>query len=471
MKLKETFKTILLTGLVISTLVLSSKIWFSEELWPEGYNSFLSTFFSFFGENNADSLDLAQVYYPKQILILKNDRSSVISTTHDKYEELNNLIKEHLKSAIIDGEITDSNDEEYKKACKKDSLFIGLYSFTSFEMLADSYNVPKKDALYDINHVKNILLSPNEDYKAYSLFVKNNKTGRVFKILVKKDITSLSNLTDIVLNKIPEGTVAASFAFENNFDKKNENETEKILLDSYMLINLSGLLVPDISSVNFMDFSNDDFEKIAGYFNVNKNTARRFTDTNNTVNLVENFGTLKFHTDGLLEYISMDSGINMEGDISSDYDAVKLAGEFTEGINNLFSLPENNSYVFAGVSEDSNRVYTVSFDILYKGVPVVLSRMLSGKETMSHPIEIKIQNGKIISYRQLFCGFKKTGVESSVPDMISVLDKFYTVYDIKNNPDVIIEDIYSVYNYDIKNNKATTGNAVLLSDGKVVMVK
>ena len=471
MKLKETFKTILLIGLVMSTLVLSSRIWFSEELWPEGYNSFLSGFFSFFGENNAESLDLAQVYYPKQILLFKNERSSIVSTTHDKYEELNNAIKDHLKSAITDGKIATSSDEEYKKACKSDCLFIGLYSSISFEMLADSYNAPKSDEIYDINHVKNILLSPREDYKGYSLFVKNNKTGRVFNISVEKDITSLQSLTDTVLNKISEGTVAASFAFENNFDKKNENETEKILLDSYMLINLSGLTVPDITSVNLMDFSNDAFDKIAHYFNVNTDTARRFTDTNNTVNFVENFGTLKFHNDGLLEYVSIDGGMELNGDISTDYDAVKLAGEFTEGINNLFSLPEYNSYVFAGVTENSDHVYTVSFDILYKGVPVVLSRNLSGKEIMSHPIEIKILNEKVISYRQLFCGFKKTGVESTVPDMISVLDKFYTVYDIKNNPEIYIDDIYSVYLYDTKNNKATSQNAVLLSDGKVVMVK
>ena len=42
MKLKEFIKTIILTGLVICSLVLSAKIWFSKELWPDGYNSFHS---------------------------------------------------------------------------------------------------------------------------------------------------------------------------------------------------------------------------------------------------------------------------------------------------------------------------------------------------------------------------------------------------------------------------------------------
>ena len=55
--------------------------------------------------------------------------------------------------------------------------------------------------------------------------------------------------------------------------------------------------------------------------------------------------------------------------------------------------------------------------------------------------------------------------------MISVLDKFYTVYDIKSNPEIIINDIYSIYHFDADNDTLKAGNGVLLSDGKVVIVK
>lgn len=475
MKIKETFKTIILTGLVISALVLSSKIWFSEELWPEGYNSFLSGIFSWFGRNDADSLDLSQIYYPKQILISKSNRSQIVSTTDDQYGNLDNILKNYIKTALLSGSIALSGDEEFKQASEGDYIFIGLYSFTSFEMLADYYGADITNTISEINHVKNIMLCPASDSTGFLVFVKNSETGKVYKISVSEDITSLVGMVDKILSKVNEGSIAASFAFESNFDKKNENESGKILLNSYMLINLNELTVPEISPVNLMDitndFSNESYEKIARYFNVNTTTARRFTDTDGAVNLIENFGTLKFHSDGLLEYTSIDSGIDLGTDISSNYDAVKLAGEFTEGISNLFSLPEDNSYVFAGVTEGENTIYTVNFDVLVKGVPVVFKRELSNKETLSHPIEIKIQNGKIISYKQLFCGFKVLGEKISVPNMISVMDNFYTVFDVKNNPDVIINDIYSIYNFDVSKSSAKPGNAVLLSNGKVVMVE
>lgn len=475
MKIKELFKTIILSGLVISALILSSKIWFSEELWPQGYNSFLHGIFSVFGKDDGESLDLSQIYYPKQLLLSKGERSEIISTTGDRYEELNSLLKGHLKSMLLSGKISASSDEEFKKACDSDFLFIGLYSFISFEMLADYYEAPVTDDISDINHVKNILFCPDSDNGGFTVFVKNLESEKIYKIAVEEDVSELDAQISKILSKVDEGTVAASFAFENNFDKKNENETGKILLDSYMLINLNELSVPDIAPVNLMDisnnFSNESYEQISRYFNVNTNTARRFTDTEGTVNLVENFGTLKFHPDGLLEYTAIDSGIDLGADISSNYDAVKLAGEFSEGVNNLFSLPENNSYVFAGVTESEGTVYTVSFDILYKGVPIVMSREIGSKETLNHPIEVKIQNGKIISYRQLFAGFTKDDGETLVPNMISVLDKFYTVYDVKKNSDVIINDIYSIYHYNVSDNTVEEGNAVLLSDGKVVMVR
>ncbi len=474
MKLKETIKTIILTGLVISALVLSFNIWFSEGLWPDGYNSFFSNLFSVFNDNKAESLDLSQIYYPKQIMVTDTDRSEIISTNHSRYEELNELLKGHIKTAVITGSIEDINDEEYKKACNEKGLFIGLYSYISFDMLADYYEAPITNKILDINHVKNILFSPSDDSQSFAVYVKNSETGKVYKLSANEDISALTALTDKILNSLKDGEVGAAFAFENNFDKKNENEKDKILLDSYMLINLNEMKMPEVTSVNLMDiennFSNESYDKISRYFNVNTNTARRFTDTEGSVNLIENFGTLKFSTDGLLEYTSIDSGIETGMDINTDYDAVKLAGEFTEGINNLFTLPEHNSYVFAGVSYKDN-IYTVSFDILYKGVPIVLSRTLSNKEILNHPIEIKILNGKIISYRQLFAGFKRSGQEAVVPNMISVLDKFYTVYDIKSNPEIIINDIYSIYHFDADNDTLKAGNGVLLSDGKVVIVK
>ena len=212
MKVKETFKTIILTGLVISTLVLSSEIWLSEELWPEGYNSFLSGVFSIFKGNNADSLDLSQIYYPKQILVSKNERSKIVTTNDERYEELNNLLKGHIKTSLLSGEASTASSEEFKNACKENSLFIGLYSFISFEMLADYYGANVTSTVSDINHVKNILFCPLEDSSGFIMYVKNNESGKIFKISVSENIEKLQDMIDKILSRVNEGTVSASLS-------------------------------------------------------------------------------------------------------------------------------------------------------------------------------------------------------------------------------------------------------------------
>ena len=82
MKLKEFIKTIILTALVITSLVLSSKIWFSKELWPDGYNSFNYAnkwnLFGLFSGNDNKALSLSQIFSPKQTYINKDEKSILI---------------------------------------------------------------------------------------------------------------------------------------------------------------------------------------------------------------------------------------------------------------------------------------------------------------------------------------------------------------------------------------------------------
>lgn len=473
MKIKEAFKTIILTGLVISALVLSSKIWFSEELWPEGYNSFFSGIFSVFNSNDAESLDLSQIFFPKQVLVTKDDRSQIVSPNSNDYPELISVLKEHMKSVFLNGEFEDSSEEEYKKICESSSLFVGFYNYVSFEMLADYYDAESNLSIREINHVKNVLFYPDSENGNLSMYVKNNETDKVYKTTITENTDDLNALVTKIISGVKEGSVTSSFAFENNFDKKTENDTGRLLLDSYMLINLNESEIPDIVPVNLMDFNNENYSQIARCFKVNTDSARRFTDTEGAVNLIENFGTLKFNTDGLLEYTSVnyDKGIDLEDDILSDYDAVKLAGEFSEGINAMFNLPENNEYVFAGVEVSEDRVYTVYFDQLYNGIPIVVKRPVSNKETLNHAIEVKLYDGMVISYKQLFRGFNKINSDANMPPMIATLDKFYTIYDVKNNPDIIIDDIYNIYYFEPALNKVESANAVLLSNEEVVLVK
>ena len=380
-----------------------------------------------------------------------------------------------MKTVISNGKFSVCSEDEFKKACKADSVFIDFYNQISLEMLADYYGTPVSSEILEIYSVKHILFSISESGKL-NAYIKNDKTGKMYKAEVKMDTSKLHALCEELVKKVPEGNIPASFAFENNFDKKLEGDTSKLLLNSYMLINLDVSSISNISPDLFIDVKNNPspeyYTEVLKCFDVKTSSARRFTDTSGTVNYVENYATLKFHSDGLLQYTSANesAGVELKGSFTSDYDVVKMVGEFTALLNSNFKLPSDNKYIFAGVTQEEDMKYTVYFDILYKGVPVILNRKISDTETLTHAIEIEFSNGKIISYKQLLSGFTGTNNSVTVSPMITALDGFYTTYDVKKNPDVVINDIYHIYHYNPSTSKVEIKNAVSLSNQEVVIV-
>ena len=150
---------------------------------------------------------------------------------------------------------------------------------------------------------------------------------------------------------------------------------------------------------------------------------------------------------------------------------MKLVGEFTEALNTNFRLPEKNKYIFSGVESDETGKYTVYFDILYNNIPVIIKRPLSDGKNLNHAIEIEFTTGRVISYRQLLKGFNSSGDSAELPPMINALDEFYSSYNTDENPDLIINDICSIYHYDTESNRAEVKSAVSLSNKEVVIVK
>jgi len=480
MKFKELIKTIILTGLVISSLVLSGKIWFSKELWPDGYNSFhyatnsnlFSKFFSVFDSHDSKALKLSQIFSPKQLLINKEGRNLLLSPDSDETENLNNLLKENLEKLILNGDFSEISEDEFKKAAKSASVFVDFYNYISFEMLADYYGAAVTSDITEIYNVKHLLFHIDDD-SSIGLFAKNNKTGKIFKGEITGNTKELVSLCNNLIKKVPEGTVSSSFAFENNFDKKTEGDSKKLLLNSYMLINLNSSSLKNIVPVMIAEFNEASYNLITNHFSIRPGLARRFMDSSGTVNFVENFATLKFHKDGLLEYNSASGteGIELKGAHSSDYEVVKLVGEFTEELNKNFNLPDGNKYIFSGVEADDDGKYTICFDILYNGTPVILKRNILAGEMLNHAIEIQFENGRIISYKQVFTGFNQVNSREEMPPMITALDEFYTSYDTEKNPDLVINDIYNIYHFDIEKNTVEAKCAVSLSNKEVIIVK
>ena len=474
MKRREFFKTVILTLLVISSVILASKIWFTEELWSDDYNSFsykptfFSKLFSFFGKEAAvSSLDYNQIFFPKQIMLSKGENSVLIKPTDNSYNEFSEDIKLLLSDMFKDFTLNSSTEEEFKKACRSASIFVDFYNYTSLNMLGDYFDAPENSQTDNINEVRQLLISVDEPF----VFLRNSSDKKVYRIDFKTDITQISEKIENMLNKSKNVGKLYTFAFENSFDvpSSDPNAQSRLLLEPYIIINIAGGTLPH-TETQVLSGDEGKFNELLSCFNMSTSTSRSFTDTEGTVNFVENYSTLKLGNDGKLEYncVNASKGIYLGDGITSDYNLIKKAGEFLENINALYPLPDGNQYVFNRISENNGK-YEIHFDITYNGIPVLLNPE-DGNTPVSNAV-IEIENSRIIGYSQFFIALRSTGKKTEVKFMINALDEFYSTYDTSNNPGLVITDMYNTYYYTPSNGTTETKWVVALSNSDHVILE
>ena len=85
---KGTLKNIILVLLVTSSIVLTFKIWFSEKLWPDGYNFFSNIAEKFFSHGDSARISLEDITKPSVISVNNAPKRSVYSDGSDEYDNL-----------------------------------------------------------------------------------------------------------------------------------------------------------------------------------------------------------------------------------------------------------------------------------------------------------------------------------------------------------------------------------------------
>lgn len=450
MKRREFFKTLILTLLVISSVILASKIWFNEELWSDDYNSFsykptfFSKLFSFFGKEAAvSSLDYNQIFFPKQFMISKGENSVLIKPTDNSYNNFSEDIKQLLSDMFKSFSINSVTEDEFKKACRSASVFVDFYNYTSLNMLGDYFDAANDSQTESINGVRQLLIS----VEGPSVYLRNSTDKKVYRIDFKADTTSLSKRMESALSRSKNAGKLYTFAFENSFDVPAEDSeaSSRLLFEPYIIINIDESSLPATETYVLSNYGQKNNELLSG-FEMNPSTSRSFTDTEGTVNFVENYSTLKLSANGKIEYncVNPAKGIYLGDGITSDYNLIKKSGEFLENINSLFPLPDGNEYVFNRISENDGE-YEIYFDITYNGIPVLLNSE-NGSSTESN-IVIKIENSRITGYSQHLIGLKPAGGKLPVKFMINALDEFYSIYNTETTPRPVITDMYNTYCY------------------------
>lgn len=442
----ERLKSILLIILVISSIVLTANKWYSKELWPEGY-SFFSNVKNYFSGNKKNETSTfnpnEEVLNPAKIIINNLNNHILFTKSSENYNTICPEIKEILnicfksKSSSV-SDIKEWNDHLQSKSC-----------YFSYPVMYDSsYFASQLSQKYSgkIDHFKEFIITNDQRLPSVMyVYIKDAKTDAIEKIKINYESTSINFLLD--KSEITSNDINY-YSFELNFDTNTDESVEEhVIIDHDVLINIAEKKANAINETNL--FSNiasniNLYSNILPYFNYNTSNIRKYVESDNSIVFVENYGTLKLHSNGKLEYLSIDEGKGIDLNADSINDCLNSCITFA---NDITSLMNNDNSMYFEISSDihdiSSKTFTLTFDYYIYDNKIIIPNDLY---TQKNAIEIKVVNGKIVSYNQIFVSFAPSQEFISCGSAIDAIDQ------LEKHTETVA-DIFIAYIYDNNNSR------------------
>lgn len=441
---KEKIKTALLSVLVLSSVVLSFQIWTSEKLWPEGYD-FFSVYpkSSIFKKQEPDKPvninitgALDSVFSPQTVMFSFTDGRIFYNGLQKEGVDIVGKINGVLSSAFSN-EIEQIEEQEWQNALKTQNIYadynvnVGFNEFSSFMGADKDY---EDNVFFD-----SIIISVKDSSSSVPVYFRNSHDNIYYKSVAKYDAKLLENLFVSLSNK---PMLDLSYAYELNLDKKLTGEAQnhqKILFESYVLLPLDEIYMPEISPV-VTDIKNETLVKgLINSLGFNTGTSQKFTQTDSTDVYINANAEISVTSDGYLEYTAPKGALGIR--VASDEDFSGTVAGCAEIIDKIMYVinpsEETRLYInspLVSTNSDKNVLY---FDYVYDGYPVNM-----GKD--KHGCTVKTEGGRITSIKMLLRDFKKIS-SGERENSLYVIDKLYSML---NGQDIFIKELYCGYLYD-----------------------
>ena len=445
---KETLKTITLVLLVLSSIILTINNWFSEKLWPDGYNFFsnLVNYFSDEEEPRTYYLSKENIANPTKIIVNNNEYKCPYTHTSDDFNDMVNPIKEILKSGLKSRNHSKTNGSAWEQALVSRSIYISYpvaYGSKTFSAIMDT----PVNAVPDGYLKEFIIVSGDSITGKPHLLIKNASDNSYTDVTLEMGSEEIDRTIETYASDIAGGY---RYSGELMFFDKSDTD-QKIFIEPQVLMPLDPSSFPTVTEINYFADISENQELCTAFlqgFGFNTSNIRKYVNTDNSVVFAENYGTIKMYPDGLLEYRALDDtkGISI-GNSTEFYDSFIGTIEF---VNNIWDKACYNCNMNINLSSakitDSDNSFKLSIDYFANGMEVVSK--LKGddlREGLGHAIEIEVKNSKVVSYRQIVKGYRANDSIVECMTAIEALDAIMANESIKSDT---ITDLYLAYCHD-----------------------
>ncbi len=447
---KDRISSVILICLVISSIVLTVKIWFSEELWPDGYNFFVTpekilSSLPFMEEKTERSEAVAPLHetmlMPEKIVAVQSvSQRKIYSGSDDDFVTLNNFAKslltalftsEPAKTAISATELCDT--------IKSSSLYVEYPVSMPVKVLGHLCEINESPVFSDVYSVNGFVAVPTP--QGCSIYLYDNQSRDAYMYSFPFDGSELSG----VISKYSPGGGDFMSAYELGFYKREDMEVEqKLSFAPLVFMDTSGkqsesTVIKGTSPFDKTEPSALSLEAINGIvsaFGYNPNTIRRYTDEGGTLVLVEDYSTIKLHPTGLMEFTTTTpkKGINMKihsGSAESPQnipDTIDSITEILAGVWSALDMGEMPDIRLSSDIPDNFTDFGLCFDYRYGGYPVRVS--FAGAK---HAIEIEVKNNLLVSMKVYIRSYSSTSENSENLSTLEALDRFCEEPDINSD--------------------------------------
>lgn len=430
---KENLKTIILTLLIFSSVILSVQIWLLSPVWSDTQNPvnfFKQLFSKEEGLNINDTGALNSVFSPRSFVLTYNDGRLILNNTEQDGKEVRSLFNNAIKSALNSGNFAEVTEQDWQLMLRSNSIYAD-YSVPISSNAFLSFLGDEQTASLPLTSFNQAVISMDRITPSTYICFRNSKENKQIRV----QLTDATSLRDIYEENATKAKESYSYAFEMNLDKKvsDTNVHQTVLMNSYVLLPVEPVKMNSIETVP-VTFTEETIDKILTLFGYNPKTARKYSESSGNLLFLDSNSTLKLHPDtGYIEYTAnQGSGLSLTGGnmLSS---AATGCGKLLDDIFTLFDIDENVTlFINSPLDNDLNTSYVISFDYLFNGNKI---------QAEKHSCEIHITDGVITEFYTIVKNYRFVS-EKGEENALDVLEKLYLSMQQET---LVIDELYTGY--------------------------
>lgn len=447
MKRKERFKNVLLILLIISSLVLTGKVWFTSDIWPEKYTLFspIRDKFASILSGRRSSADGA-VIYPKRIVAFAQAAGDRVNLELDSYYDEYSNIPVYVQDCIA-ASLENRGAQTLVPVSESDwQLALNTSGFyADYEFCFDSadfaellgINIPE-DIQNSCTTFRRFIVA-SDTQPTVSLYMSDDEKNMYFKL---KTGINKSGFDNFVAAYSSEATAKNRFSYYIGADKPATGDMNELLFNSYLVLREGETNYPPLISSNPLEMHDEIIynasQQLLNVFSFSPKTVKKHTDAQSNAVYVQNYETIKINLDGTISYTTSQgrNGMKISDSALSEADAIRYSSSLVEKVSSLFDV---TGTIRLTKTDSLPNEYILYFDYYSDGMPVFING--------THAVTIRISSNYLSEYTQILRNYEKS------PSTVAVSSTYKAADDILDSltqiESSVVEDIRVGYKDDL----------------------